>query len=135
MKLEDSIQAVRGIGEKRALIYRKAGIETVGDLLSYFPRTYEVFDEPVTIREAVNMDFAAVRVVLLSVPKVIYTGKMPVTSVTVRDEEGQLIKAVWYRMPYLKNALRQDVPCVLRGRIKDKRNGRPAEKIFEQPHN
>ena len=38
--LGTSVQYVRGIGPRRASILREAGVETLGDLLEYYPRDY-----------------------------------------------------------------------------------------------
>ena len=40
-KLDTDIRYLAGVGEARAKTLRKLGIETVQDLVSYFPRTYE----------------------------------------------------------------------------------------------
>ena len=54
MRKTDPIQSLKGIGSKTALLFQKLHIETIEDLLMYFPRDYEVYEEPVTIREAVG---------------------------------------------------------------------------------
>ena len=40
MKLFDSVAYVKGVGPKRAELLKKLGVETVYDLLYFFPRTY-----------------------------------------------------------------------------------------------
>ena len=40
LELTTDIQYLKGVGEKRAEILRKRGIDTVGALLTYFPRAY-----------------------------------------------------------------------------------------------
>ena len=42
---------LKGIGEKTEKLFYKAGIEKVNDLLRYYPRYYDVFEEPVLIRD------------------------------------------------------------------------------------
>ena len=37
---EMPIQYVKGVGEKKAQILKKLGIETLWDLVHYFPRSY-----------------------------------------------------------------------------------------------
>lgn len=39
--LTDNIQYMKGVGEKRALLLHKLGIDTVGALLRFYPRSYE----------------------------------------------------------------------------------------------
>ena len=39
-ELFDSIRYLKGVGEARARLFSKVGVETIYDLLTYFPRTY-----------------------------------------------------------------------------------------------
>ena len=41
MSLDTSVQFLKGVGEKRAAYLKKLGIETLWDLLYYFPREYD----------------------------------------------------------------------------------------------
>ena len=43
MKDAESIRTLKGIGEKTEKLFQKLGIETVGDLLRYYPRDYEEY--------------------------------------------------------------------------------------------
>ena len=47
MELQDPITGLKGIGEKKAVPFAKAGIYTISDLLQYYPRSYDTFEEPV----------------------------------------------------------------------------------------
>ena len=37
----DKIQTIKGIGPKKAALFSKLGIDTIGDALKFFPRDYE----------------------------------------------------------------------------------------------
>ena len=50
-KEADSVNKLKGIGDKSADIFRKAGVENIGDLLMYLPLRYETYDEPVHISD------------------------------------------------------------------------------------
>ncbi len=52
MNLQSDITTLKGVGEKSAALFRKLHIETLRDLLFYFPRDYETFEEPVPIGDA-----------------------------------------------------------------------------------
>src|SRR5216684_5409474 len=39
--LQQSVQFLKGVGPARAALLRRLGIETIGDLLFHFPRSYE----------------------------------------------------------------------------------------------
>ncbi|MBR2338749.1 MAG: ATP-dependent DNA helicase RecG [Clostridia bacterium] len=41
LTMESPIQYVKGVGEKRAQLFQRLGIATVGDLLTHYPRQYE----------------------------------------------------------------------------------------------
>lgn len=50
MNFNTSMKELKGIGDKNGALFHKLNIDTVGDLLQYFPRAYENFREPVTLR-------------------------------------------------------------------------------------
>ena len=43
------LNEINGIGEKTEKIFYRAGIEKVEDLLTYYPRYYDTFEEPVLV--------------------------------------------------------------------------------------
>ena len=46
-----SIKELKGIGEKTQKLFEKVGVSTVGDLIRYYPRGYDVYEDPVPISE------------------------------------------------------------------------------------
>ena len=60
MRLNSSIKEVKGIGDKTAGLFLKINIETIRDLISYFPRTYVQFPEIKRPDEVVEGETAAV---------------------------------------------------------------------------
>ena len=51
MRQSDSVLKIKGIGEKTGKLLQKLGIETVGQLLQYYPRTYETYELPIPIAD------------------------------------------------------------------------------------
>ena len=47
-----SIRDLKGIGDKTQKLFEKIGVSTVGDLIRYYPRGYDVYEDPVPISEA-----------------------------------------------------------------------------------
>ena len=43
MNRQSPLTALKGIGEKTARVFAKAGIFTLEDLLEYYPRSYDSF--------------------------------------------------------------------------------------------
>ena len=44
------LKQLKGIGEKTEKTLNRAGIEKVEDLLDYYPRYYDTYEEPVLVR-------------------------------------------------------------------------------------
>lgn len=129
MNSDDSVTTLKGIGEKTAALYAKLGIFTVGELMRYYPRSYERFEPPVTIRTAAVMDFAAVRVVICSYPTIKRVRNLSIINTKVRDEEDSELRVTWFQTTYLANVLRPGGWYVLRGRF----SGMGKSRTLEQP--
>ena len=116
------ISTLKGIGEKTEKIFQKAGIYTVGDLIRYFPRGYDVYEEPVPISE---LEEGKTMTVTGSVYGRIQVGgspKMQIITVYLKDITGTL-KVIWFRMPFLRNTLAKAGVITLRGRVIRKKEG------------
>lgn len=72
---EREIQYLKGVGEKRAQLFNRIGINTVDDLLHYYPRTYQDFSSPVNIKDAVLQDTCCIKAVVTSPARVNYVRK------------------------------------------------------------
>ena len=48
------VHELKGIGEKTEKLFIKLGIHTVGDLVQYYPRGYDVYEEAVPVSELVE---------------------------------------------------------------------------------
>lgn len=44
MNEQSGVGELKGIGEKTEKLFQKLGVFTVGDLIRYFPRGYDVYD-------------------------------------------------------------------------------------------
>ena len=49
---QSKIRELKGIGEKTEKLFGKIGVYTAGDLLRYYPRGYDVYEEAVPVSEA-----------------------------------------------------------------------------------
>lgn len=127
-----NITTLKGIGTKTAELFAKLGIYTTQDLLKFYPRDYDVYEEPILVDELTSDYEATVLAVYGIIARkidVYDTGKLSIISTVVRDEKGEGIKCVWYNMPYLKSSLRQGMRYIFRGRVVIKN----SQKILEQP--
>ena len=49
---DDPVRLLTGVGPKRAALYDKLGVHTIGDLLLYVPRGYLDFSSPLPIAQS-----------------------------------------------------------------------------------
>ncbi len=117
MDPESRVLEIKGVGEKTAALFKKAGIGTVRELLFYYPKTYETFEEPLSIRQARLRDHAAVYGVLTGRPETRYVKKYRITTAYIGDEEGSTIRLTWFNMPYLANTLSSGSQYVFKGKL------------------
>ena len=122
------IREIKGIGEKTEKLFEKLNIYTAGDLLRYYPRGYDVYEEPVPVSEVEEGKVCTVTGAIFGRVQVAGNRRLPVTTLHVRDLTGTL-KAVWFRMPFLRNTFSGGGAVTLRGRVV--RKGR--ELAMEQP--
>jgi ATP-dependent DNA helicase RecG len=141
MNLKSPITELKGIGEKTAKSLEKLQIYNVGDLIRYFPRTYQIFDEPVLLEECETGMCYAVRVTLSRPIQNISGRRSMITTATFTDQEGDVLRASWFHMPYLRHSLRMGQEVILRGNIAKKKGVlfmehpeifSPPEKYYEK---
>ena len=58
------IQQLDKVGPRKAEQFRKLGVNTVGELLRFYPRNYEDWSHPLTIEEAAAQDSGCVKVTI-----------------------------------------------------------------------
>lgn len=113
---QTSIAELKGIGEKTQKLFAKIGIETVGDLIRYYPRGYDVYEEAVPIGEVEEGKVQTVTGAVFGRVQVSGSRKLQVTTLMLKDLTGTL-KVVWFRMPFLRNTFAKGGVVTLRGRV------------------
>lgn len=119
---------IKGIGDKTAKLFSKLGVDTVEDLLHYYPRAYDTFKEPQPIGGLLPETMAAVSGTLTKTADVMKFGHLQVTTVSLRDMSG-VLQLTWYNMPFLRSTLRAGEHFVFRGRVVKKK----SRIVMEQP--
>lgn len=115
------INVLKGIGDKTEKLFEKVGVYTVRDLLTFYPRDYEVYDRPIAIQEAEEGQTVTVSGMIFGKVQVGGNRNMQITTIYVKDLTGTL-KVVWFRMPFLRNMLSKGGAITLRGRILRKKD-------------
>ena len=113
---QTNIAELKGIGEKTQKLFAKVGIETVGDLIRYYPRGYDVYEEAVPIGELEEGKVQTVTGMIFGRVQVSGNRKLQVTTLMLKDLTGTL-KVIWFRMPFLRNTFAKGGAVTLRGRV------------------
>ena len=120
--LRIGIGAIKGVGEKTEKLFRHVGVKTVGDLIRYYPRGFEIFEDPVPVSEAVEGRVCTVAGSVFGRIQVSGSQRVQITTLYLKDLTGT-IKVIWFRMPFLRNTLSKGGMLILRGRVVRRRDG------------
>ena len=128
MNLHSPVTDLKGIGEKTAVPFAKAGIHTVQDLIEYYPRAYELFEEPTEPEEMEDGKKYAVHAWVQSVSPVKKFKRYQIFSAQLKTGDT-VIQAAWFNMPFLRNYFQKGGQYIFRG-VVTVRNGQYR---MEQP--
>ena len=128
MRENESIRALKGVGEKTEKLFQKVGVSTVGQLLRYYPRDYDIYREPVSVDSLNDQETGAVLATLTASLDMKKVRNLTVISGTVADATGRC-RVTWFNQPYLRNQLRRGMTFVFRGKMSKKGN----LSVLEQP--
>ena len=123
MNEKTPLRELKGVGEKTEKLFQKIGITTAEELLRYYPRTYDIYEEPVEIASAEEDKIVSIRVTIATGIYINQVRNLQVLTTTVADASGRLPVA-WFNAPYLRGTLKKGSVFILRGKITRKK-GRP----------
>ncbi len=115
---ETDIQYLKGIGEKRAQLFRKLGITTAGELIAHYPREYIDLTQPTPAAAAPVGQQAAIRATV--------TGKsgeqrirkgLSVFKVQAVDEEGIRLSITFFNAKFTVDKLQAGQEYLFYGRV------------------
>lgn len=98
MNLTTSLESIKGVGPKTFVQFQAAGLNTVGDLITFLPRKFEDFSEVVAISD-ITPGKKTIKARAEKVENRRVRRGMVITTATLADDSGKL-KAVWFNQPY-----------------------------------
>lgn len=114
--MSTSLRTLKGVGEKTEKLFAKIGVTDMESLLSYYPRNYDAYEEPVEIRSLEEGAVVAISVAVITGVYVNQVRNLQVITTTVADLTGK-ISVTWFNAPYLRSAVRKGSRFVLWGRV------------------
>lgn len=117
--LDMSLQFLKGVGPARYEILQKLGLNTVEDILNYFPRDYEDRGNYKKICELIDGETTAIKaIVKTNVSERRIRRNMAIYKVIAEDGTGNII-LTWFNQPYIKKQLRVGEEYSFYGKVKN----------------
>src|SRR3989338_4718629 len=113
----ESAQYVKGVGPHRSKLLNRLGVQTIWDLLTYYPRRYEDRSQFIPIARVKVGEFHTIRgEVLASGVRQTKARKMSLFEIAVSDG-SRIIYGVWFNQPYLKDYFHVGDKVILYGKV------------------
>lgn len=113
------ITQLKGIGDKTARLFDKLNIHTVEELLHFYPRDYQSFEEPRALTEYAPGELATISGTIESSIATRRAGSKSVTVFTIGCEGGT-VSVTYFNMPYLSKSLRKGQRAIFVGTLRQK---------------
>ncbi len=112
----------KGVGEKRAQLFEKLGVDSSDALLRYYPREYEDWSSCISVEEAKanaeSGEICCIRAAISSqVRSVRLKGNRMLYSARAVDEEGKGFRVTFFNNPYIPKMLTQGNSYIFRGKL------------------
>lgn len=118
MKINDSVKVLKFVGEKRAALYKKLGIETVYDLLRHFPRSYIDFKNASTISSFRIGNTATISAKIIEKsPPILIRGGRKIYRAIAEDDEQNVILISFFNNKYAFEALAPNKEYIFHGKL------------------
>ncbi|MFC1622588.1 ATP-dependent DNA helicase RecG [Patescibacteria group bacterium] len=116
MNLNTPIKNINKIASDLAPKFKKLGLQTIQDLLFYYPYRYDDYSKLIKIQDILPNTLTTLRVkVELITARRSFRKRMMITQAMVSDETGQ-IKILWFNSRYVIKILQVGSECYLSGK-------------------
>lgn len=115
--LNAPLTVLSGVGARHAETFRHLGVNTLGDLLFYFPRRYDDYSKLKPInRLQYNEEVTVIATVMSSSTRSVRDGRVKITEIVISDDTGYL-RLTWFNQPWVASRLKSGDQVVVSGRI------------------
>ena len=98
MNLHSSVETIKGVGLETAKKLAKLGVETIYDLLTFWPRRYDDYSEVLPIKD-IQPGAVTVKAQIESIKTRRVRRGMHLTEAVIRDDTSA-IRVIWFNQPY-----------------------------------
>ena len=115
--LNAPLHVLQGVGARTAQTLSEIGLNTLEDLLYYFPRRYDDYSQ---LKPINRLEFGEVTTVLGTIQNIhtrpIRGGKLQMTEAVVTDGTA-FLRVTWFNQPWLASKFTQGTQVVLAGKV------------------
>lgn len=124
MNLQDKLESHFRITPQQKTGLKKLRIETVEDLIRYYPIRYGDVSKAITISSLKKGDNAAIfgKIINLDTSKG-FRSRVTMAKARVEDSTGS-VGVVWFNQPYIAKMIHADARVRVEGRVSEDKNGR-----------
>jgi ATP-dependent DNA helicase RecG len=109
------VQFLKGVGPARAETFARLGVNTLGDLLEYFPRDWVFASRTIKINQ-MKQDSSVTIIALVESTDYQSFRKPPVFEAMISDDTGSC-RIIWFHGGYLKNQLKPGQVIIASGKV------------------
>ncbi len=131
--LGDSVAVLKGVGAKRVVALNKLGINTINDLLTYFPRRYD----DLSIKDpskAIDGQKVTVRGLVIAEPMLTYFGRKKSRLIFRLKIHDNIYTVSFFNQPWLKKEVHPNDELIIFGTYNRGRNQIQGMKILNNQH-
>jgi len=115
--LQAQVTVLPGVGPRHGQTLERLGLQTLGDMLFYFPRRYDDYSHLKPINRLWYGDEVTVIGTVQNVgSRPIRSGRITITEALVSDGSGAL-RVTWFNQPWITKRIRGGMQVVLSGKI------------------
>jgi ATP-dependent DNA helicase RecG len=115
LDLSMPVRFLKGVGPSRAKSFAQLGVETVGDLLEYFPRDWNFMPEPIKIHQMRPNETVTIFGMVESIDYQNYR-RQPLFEAMISDDTG-VCRIVWFHGGYLRGQLEPGQIIMASGKV------------------
>ena len=105
LDLNKQVQYIKNVGPTRVKLLNKLNINTLQDLISYFPRNYEDRGIAKRLSDCTDGEEALIKGVAITKVQEIFARRLKMYKLVIRDGENPCT-IIWYNQSYLKNIIK-----------------------------
>ncbi|MFH1784458.1 MAG: ATP-dependent DNA helicase RecG [bacterium] len=114
--INNPIRYLKGVGPKKAEILKKIGIETVDELLTYYPRSYEDRTRLRLIAQIADGETTSIQATVISHAVIATKRGKRILKITLSDGTGKAVLVCFNQM-YLKDYLKKGTTIIVNGKF------------------